>query len=467
MIGTQQIEMNPRGLVVLFAFLVVTVGGAFIANKMALGFAVASVAAIIIFTFSFISQEIALYILICSMLLGPQVVTESAAVGMHRGRGVTLRFDDFLLIVIGLAWFMKMAVNKNLGIFLRTPLNGPIALYLFACVLSTAYGAMVNPRVKPMVATFFILKYFEYFVIYFMAANHLRDKEQIRRFLITMLAVCFCVCLYGIYQIPSVDRVSAPFEGEDASEPNTLGGYLVLMLSLTIGLLATAGSLKRKWPLWILLPAILVTLAATHSRGSWLALPFMLLTLILFSKRRLVLMLPVLFILALSPLVMPKSVIDRVAYTFNQPEEEGQVKIGNVKVDTSTSARLESWRIILTEDFAKRPLLGHGITGYYFVDAQFPMILANTGLVGLTAFFILLGAVFRNAWKAYRASADPLFSGIVLGYLGGCVGLLVHAIGANTFIIVRIMEPFWFLTAIVILIPTMEKKEKGEQPAAS
>jgi hypothetical protein len=31
--------------------------------------------------------------------------------------------------------------------------------------------------------------------------------------------------------------------------------------------------------------------------------------------------------------------------------------------------------------------------------------------------------------------------------------MLVHAVGANTFIIVRIMEPFWFLTGIIITLP--------------
>jgi hypothetical protein len=77
------------------------------------------------------------------------------------------------------------------------------------------------------------------------------------------------------------------------------------------------------------------------------------------------------------------------------------------------------------------------------------------------AFLILLGAVFRNALKTYRSSADPLFSGIALGYLGAFVGLLVHAVGANTFIIVRIMEPFWFLTAIVFLIPSIEERENS------
>jgi hypothetical protein len=43
--------------------------------------------------------------------------------------------------------------------------------------------------------------------------------------------------------------------------------------------------------------------------------------------------------------------------------------------------------------------------------------------------------------------------GISTGFLAGFFAMLTHAVGANTFIIVRIMEPFWFLTAIVIMIP--------------
>jgi hypothetical protein len=42
-----------------------------------------------------------------------------------------------------------------------------------------------------------------------------------------------------------------------------------------------------------------------------------------------------------------------------------------------------------------------------------------------------------------------------MGYLAGFAGLLTHGIGANTFIIVRIMEPFWFFTAIVVMLPDL------------
>ena len=457
MIGTDQLDDNLRLAAFALALIAVAVTGAMVANQLSLGLAVAVVAAIIIFTFSFISQEIALYILLFSMLLGPQFAVGGGADVTSRGRGITLRFDDFLLVVIGLAWFLRVAINKDFGLFLRTPLNRPIAFYLFACVLATLNGVYDNVRLNPSMGFFFVLKYFEYFIVYFMAVNHLKDKDQIRRFVITMLVVCFFVCLYGISEIPRVDRVSAPFEGEEG-EPNTLGGYLVVMLSLVIGLLATQGSFKNKLSLWALIPFILVTLAATQSRGSWVTLPLVMMTLIYFSKNRLAIIIPLLLVLAVSPLIMPKSVIDRASYTFTQPEEEGQLKIGAVKIDTSTSARVESWRLILTQDFARRPLLGYGITGYSFVDAQYMKVLIDTGIVGFVAFLILIGTVFRMALNAHRSCSDPLFRGVILGYLGGFAGILVHALGANTFIIVRIMEPFWFLTAMVIMMPQIEQQ---------
>jgi O-antigen ligase len=83
------------------------------------------------------------------------------------------------------------------------------------------------------------------------------------------------------------------------------------------------------------------------------------------------------------------------------------------------------------------------------MDSMYPRILTETGTVGLVAFFILIGAVFRMGWSAYREVQDPFSRGVAMGFLLGFVGLLVHAIGANTFILVRVMEPFWLVAALV------------------
>ncbi len=86
----------------------------------------------------FFRARIAIYLLICSMLLSPEFgVGQSATTGGTLGRGVTFRFDDFLLVIIAVSWMVKSALHKELGIFKRTPLNGAMLLYTFACFLST------------------------------------------------------------------------------------------------------------------------------------------------------------------------------------------------------------------------------------------------------------------------------------------------------------------------------------------
>ena len=160
-----------------------------------------------IFIVAFLHSEAALYILIFSMLLSPEIIV-SATAGKELGRGVTLRLDDFFILIIGVSWFARAAVYKELGLFLRTPLNKPIFYYLMACVVSTGFGIMAG-RAGVKTGFFFVLKYFEYFLVYFMVVNHLETREQLNRLVICLFITCFVVSVYGMLQIPGGGRVSA------------------------------------------------------------------------------------------------------------------------------------------------------------------------------------------------------------------------------------------------------------------
>ncbi|HXZ25403.1 MAG TPA: O-antigen ligase family protein [Nitrospiria bacterium] len=398
-----------------------------------------------------ISTPVALYLLIFSMLLSPELVIGQMAGKGMAGRGLTLRLDDLLLLVIGVSWLVKMAVYKELGMMLRTPLNRPILFYIGACVLATLIGIIFG-RVRPEAGLLYIMKYFEYFFIYFMVVNHLQSGDQAKRYLIAAMMTCCIVSVYAIAQIPSGVRASAPFEGE-VGEPNTLGGYLVLMFSLTAGLALSVRGARLKMLLGVLAVLILVALSATLSRSSYLALGASLLALMVFSRRRMVLVLGLALLMALSPFIVPERVKQRVDETFErQPgDEQEQIRVGHVMLDTSTSARLISWRTS-SEDWLRHPLFGFGVTGYGFIDAQYFKVLVDTGAVGLITFLYLLYALWMRMSDAYRSLTIPWTKGLALGFLAGYIGLLVHAIGANTFIIVRIMEPFWLVVGLIVVI---------------
>jgi len=408
-----------------------------------------------IFVGAFVNSRFGLYILIFSMLLSPEFIASPTA-GKELGRGVTLRLDDFLLAIIGLGWLAKSAVHKEMGLFLRTPLNRPIFFYLLVCLVSTGIGIMTG-RADLKTGSFFVLKYFEYFLVYFMVVNHLENRDQMHRFLFCMFLTCFIVCLYGIFEIPVDGRVSAPFEGE-TGEPNTFGGYLVFIGAVAAGMLDKIRSAGAKRALTVLILAILPPLLFTQSRSSYLAVVPVLLVLGYLSEKRMIVLIGILLALALSPIFLPSQVKDRIMYTFTQPQESGQIEIGGIKLDTSTSARISSWKEAV-KDWTHHPFLGYGVTGYPFMDAQFPRVLVETGILGLAAFIYLLYSIFKIALSNLKVLKISGHKGLVIGFIAGFIGLLFHAVGANTFIIVRIMEPFWLVAGIIVILPKLESTE--------
>jgi O-antigen ligase len=389
------------------------------------------------------------------MLLSPEIIAGDVGGKGTLGRGLTLRLEDFLLVFIGLSWFARTAVDKTLGLLQKTPLNQPIAAYIIVCIVATLWGKIYGDVVG-VAGFFFVLKYFEFMIVFFMVVNYVETKDQAKRLLFCLFLVCFIVSAYGLIQIPGGGRVSAPFEGQ-SGEPNTFGGYLVFMGAVAVALLDHLRDMRVRIGLAVLLIVLLISLLYTQSRTSYMAVIPACLVLSLLSRRRFYLIAGLTLALALSPLILPRVAKERVVHTFTQQEQKGQVVVGKLRLDTSVSARVFSWKQGLSE-WRKRPILGYGVTGTGFMDAQYPRILVETGIVGMLAFAWLAYALFRLGLGTWRDAQDDLLRGLAVGLIAGFVGLLVHAIGANTFIIVRIMEPFWFLTGIVIALAAINEE---------
>ncbi|MBS0182736.1 MAG: O-antigen ligase family protein [Nitrospira sp.] len=398
------------------------------------------------------SVPVALYLLIASMLLSPEV-----AIGRIEGRGVggrelSFRMDDILLVVIGVSWLVKNIVYRELALFRETPLNRPIAVYMAICVISTL-GGVLNGHVRPLTGFFFVLKYFEYFFVFFMVVNHVRSQQQVVGLVLALLTVGLIVSLYAISQIPSGQRASAPFEGE-IGEPNTLGGYLVFLLAIMTGLLLHVQFGPIRIALLVLAGFAVLALMATLSRSSYLAGAVLLMTVGLTQWRRPRVLTLLLVVIALVPLLAPANVKQRVNETFFGRQYGGEIKVGNVGLDLSTTERLKSWTYVL-KDWVHDPIFGRGITGYAWADAQYVKIIGETGLAGLVAFGFIIYRLWRCARESFLSETDPFAKGLAHGFLLALVAMLAHGIGANTFIIIRIMEPFWLCAGLVMLLPIL------------
>jgi len=411
---------------------------------------------------SFTSVELSIYLIIAFTLLSPEIsLSGGSNQSTTASRGVTIRLDDMLLAMACLTWLFRMAITKELNFVRRTPINQPILWYWGATMLATLFG-FYSGYVESIYGFFFVLKYLEYFVLFYVIVNDAHDRKVLHRYVAVLMITCLIVSLVGISQIGGGERVSAPFEGKEG-EPNTFGAYLVLMFAVALGMFFEDddGAHRKRW--LAMLGVIVVPLTFTESRSSYLAFIVMLLSFIYCSSKRNILIIASLTMIMLAPFVVPQTMVDRIMFTFDQAGQVGQLKLAqHVHLDTSTSDRLLQWYKALTVYFPNHPILGRGVTGATFMDAQYARVLSETGLVGLTAFLWLLyriGSVFR---QGRRELTDGRLRGVALGSLCGFLGLLVHAVGSNSFIIVRIMEPLMILLGLVMAALLIQRKEEAE-----
>jgi O-antigen ligase len=453
-----RININPRSpqFATITGLLVISIIGislGIVISKFSFEVPLIIVLGIIIFILTLVNTEAGLAILIFSMLLSPEII-----VGQVPGRDIVIRIDDLLLIIITFAWLAKTAINKGLVLFIKTPLNKAIGVFVLICIISTLRGVALG-FVVPEKGLFYVLRYIEYFLLFILVANHIHSRKQIKFFLATFFITCAIVSVYGMIQIPLGVRVSAPFEGE-VGEPNTFGGYLLFIFCLALGLLLKKAPRNLRLALGGLIVLIAPPFLYTLSRASYLAFIFSFLTFIFFSKRKLVLV-AVMVTIAVSILIIrPEAVLERVKYTFSI-EDESLARVGGVYLDYSSSARIFSW-LDSYQAWKKQPILGLGITGFAFLDGQYIRILPELGIIGLLAFLWLLWLIYKNSDLIYRQMDDNLFKGLVLGFMAGFIGLTIHALTANTFILIRVMEPFWFVTGIVMMLPKVKEEEEIE-----
>lgn len=408
--------------------------------------------AVFIFIISFLNPDLALIILILSMLLSPEI-----SAGGIGGRSVVVRSEDIFVLVVSLGWVARLAVNKELAVFRWTALNAPIMTYFVICLVSSGLG-ILQGLISPQQSFFYLTKYFEYFLLFFMVSNSLTDRAQVKRFVFFLLLTCCIVCVYGM--AAGGERLSAPFEGE-GGEPNTFAAYLILMMSMVIGLMLYAGSVAQGVTLFALLCLSAVVFVLTLSRGGWLSSVPMLLVFLFVNRRyRHFLILFLCAAALLLPVLIPEKVHERVQSTFAH-EKEYTLFGKTFYVSESAAARLDSWKIGFTR-WASRPLFGYGVPSGNVIDNQYIRVLTDTGTAGILAFLWLIASLFRVGWRTYTASADGFIKGLSLGYLAALPGLLIHGFSAATFILIRVMEPFWFLTAIIVMLPELPERRKEE-----
>jgi hypothetical protein len=428
-------------------------------------YTIAVAISMLVFGLTLVRVENGVYILLVAMLLSPEI--ESGAVGASNERGVNLRYDDILIIVIFLGVLVKNAFEGRVTPWRANPINSGILAYYFVCILSSLrawfFGA---PAWDKYVAFFVMLKMAEFYIVFFVVGLAINSMAEVRHQLRVFIGVALVVSIYGIVSIRTIERVSAPFE-VGGTEPNTLGGYLIIVMCIALGLMIYS---PKRWQRLVLAATAIIAFIPfimTLSRASYISLIAAIFVLGLMARKPFIIILMLLVLFA-SPFLMPLSVRERVAYTFR--ESDGQVvtvagRDTGLQVDTSTYERIYVWQKVQF-NLGVWPYLGGGVSWDTVLDSQYARLLIETGFFGLFAFLFMLYRILRTARQTQRWSSDWVGQGLGLALMAISAGLIVHGFGTISFLIVRIMEPFWFLMALTVVARDVAIRDHAQRVAA-
>ncbi|HOJ86889.1 MAG TPA: hypothetical protein PLN68_08195 [Elusimicrobiales bacterium] len=395
--------------------------------------------------------------LIFSMLLSPEI-----GVGAVSGKAVVVRYDDVLLILIFLVWLIRTALIKREPFLIKTPIQLPLLLYTSVYVISTLLG-IIGGRLNWEKAFFYVLKYIEYYMMYFMIVNMLKEEKDYYRYIKYMFYVLLIVIAYSYYYYANATgdlvRTTAPFEAPlgnpKESEPASLGGYYLLAMGVMLALLS---EIKGGKFLIVLLSFIFLypSFLLTFSRASYMGFITLFLVFVIFVKKRKFFFLMGAFFVFLITFFLPglgEKVRARIEYTYKGLEAKNIVvtPFGKITLEDSAYQRYQSIERVVLNVLPNHPFLGAGVTGVGLGDNQYSLILGETGIIGFVLFVWLIYSVLNMSFKVYNKSDNLYEKSLAFGVFCSIFAFLVQGLGVNTFIIVRIMEPFWFCVALVSL----------------
>jgi hypothetical protein len=401
-----------------------------------------------IFGLTILRVELGVFFLVIAMLLSPEI--EAGDVGMGN-RVLNLRYNDGLIVVVFMGVLVKVAFEGRKSLWLPSPINPAICVYYGVCLFSTmlAYRASI-PLFDKQESMFTMLKIAEFYMIFVLAGNAIRNVKQIRLQLGVFFIVAIIVALYALYTRfgSGMERVSAPFE-KGGTEPNTLGGYLVMVMCVAAALYTQAPTKGTRRGMLVLTAVAFFPFLFTLSRASYIAFIGGLLALGIASRKPSIIV-AVTAVLIASPFIMPEDVKDRVNYTFQRGSGQ-DVNIGGyetgLQVDKSTHERIYVWQKV-RYNLRVWPWFGGGVAWDRVLDSQYARVLIETGIFGFAAFLFLQFRLLKTSREGYLWSTDWVARGVSLGAFVTTIALILHSLGTISFLIVRIMEPYWFLIAL-------------------
>lgn len=396
----------------------------------------------------------------------------------------TLKINHILGIITLISWVLSVLVKKKKIVV--NPLIWLIIIFLCVLFISIVYSSYPFRSLIIFIFVCFTI------LLAILVVNLVTTKERLEKITIILFWSTLLVCLFGLWQFLG-DIVGLPQtltglkEGYTkavygfpriqafSQEPLYLGNYLFIPLGIFISLFlrkTKIGHLSRFWQ-FLLITLMLIVLVLTLSRGAYVGFAVLLFTIFIFYARywfswKVIAAIIITLIIAVSS-----------SYYFVSKGESKalgefveHVTIGDLTEGESIQGRLTEFDKAI-EMWRENPIVGVGLGDYGLAKKNFPPpesmpdwdivnnqyieLLAETGILGLIGFLLIIIVLVWRSVIAFYKSQDPLIRSVLVGLLAAFIATMVQYNFFSTLYIIHI----WVLIGLLVAAQNLAFKKKN------
>jgi O-antigen ligase len=295
---------------------------------------------------------------------------------------------------------------------------------------------------------------------------------------------------YGLWDKQAAHFVVSPFYNDHTSYGAVLAIYLPFLVLFSLG---KNYSQKTRIISFVFLGILLLGFVLSYSRAAWLSI---VVALGVWGIVKLKIRFRSLFVTFVSLVTLFVLFQDQIFMRLERNTEQSSAdfmthinSMSNITSDASNLERINRWSCAIRM-FADKPVFGFGPGTYMFQYAPYQLNkdrtiistnsadggnahseylgpLAETGVMGLLTFLLVIATVVYTAVKTYSRLSDVRLKQIVLAALVALVTYYIHGFLNNFLDTDKLSVPFWGFTAMIVSIDLFlsRKNQTQKNPA--
>jgi len=396
-----------------------------------------------------------------------------------------------LLFGILLIFILKCFANGKID---RDILNHPVSWIIYFSLFWLLVTSFTSSM--PIVSFKLLLSRIWFVVAFYLLTTKLFEtgkniEKYIWLYTLPLLIVIFYTINrhlgYGLWDKQAANFVPNPFFNDHTAYGAAIAMYLPFLFGFSFTRMYSPAvkTLAR-----IVLGILLMGLILSYARAAWLS---MVAAFAVWIFMRLKLKFRPLFIAVCVTLSLVLVFQTELLMYLERNNTESSANLGehissmtNISSDASNLERLNRWSCAIRM-FKDRPVFGWGPGTYMFNYAGYQLTaertiistnsadggnahseylgpMAESGILGLISFLVLVSMTFYTAVHAYSRTSDKRLKTIVMSALLGLITYVVHGTMNNFLDTDKLSVPFWGFIAIIVAIDIQTRKAAKAEP---